>query len=349
MVSLIVVCHRSSGVLVDCVASFRRQLEEAGLEGEVVAVEQSENDLEAAAVADVGVDRIVVRPNRGYAAGLNAGADQARGDVLLLANPDIRFLDGSVDALANALRAGFDVVGPRLVWDQDAGVLLPVAEDPAPMAELRRNLRRRWQRLWVHGLSAEIERSWGVWTADRPVTVPAVRGPLMAVHRDSLARLGPLDEEYFLYYEETDWLWRARRRGARLGVAPGAAVIHRWGHATEHHPDAARIERESRHRFFARSYGPLWRRLLAWTSSDDQRAGVQAQPIDGPEEIPDTGADLWLLSIYPHLMPAIGWLQRLTPPPEVRELTSRGRWYCLAVVRAGRSWRPLSSWTWERA
>ena len=52
------------------------------------------------------------------AAGLNAGAAETAGEVLLLANPDISFFPGSVLALLAGVERGFDVVGPQFVWDE---------------------------------------------------------------------------------------------------------------------------------------------------------------------------------------------------------------------------------------
>ena len=143
-ISLVLVCHRSSEALPECLSSFRRQAAAAGVEAEVVAVEHSEDPEEARRVADAGVDRLLERPNLGYAAGLNAGAAEAHGEVLLLANPDIRFLEGSLDRLLAGLETGFDVVGPQFVWDAEGSVLLPPAEDPGPISEIGRSLRRRW-------------------------------------------------------------------------------------------------------------------------------------------------------------------------------------------------------------
>ena len=74
-VSLVVVCHRSSRVLPHCVESFRREAGSVGVDTEVVVVEQSEDGEEERAVAEVAADRVMVRRNRGYAAGLNAGRD----------------------------------------------------------------------------------------------------------------------------------------------------------------------------------------------------------------------------------------------------------------------------------
>ena len=135
-VSLVVVCHHSSGVLPRCVSSFRSHAEAAGVESEVVVVEHSENDGEAAAAAACAPERILVRPNRGYAAGLNAGVAEASGELVFLANPDIEFLEGGVGGLVDAIAAGADVAGPQLVWDPAGEVLLPVPDDPGPVASI---------------------------------------------------------------------------------------------------------------------------------------------------------------------------------------------------------------------
>ena len=152
-VSLVVVCHHSSRVLPMCSESFRREAAAAGVEAEVVAVEHSEDAAELARVEAIGIDRLLERPNRGYAAGLNSGAAEAGGEVLFLANPDIRFFPGSVGALLDGVGRGFDVVGPQFIWDDDGQVLLPAAEDPAPRAELGRAIRRRSPRVWSASLA----------------------------------------------------------------------------------------------------------------------------------------------------------------------------------------------------
>jgi hypothetical protein len=148
---------RSCG-LPACVESFRRQAANVG-GAEVVAVDHSEDPEEARRIASADVDVVIERTNRGYAAGLNAGMAAASGDVLLLANPDIRFFDGSLGALLGGLEAGFDIVGPQFVWDADATVLLPPAEDPAPVSELGRSLQQG-ARLGLVA-PARVQHQWG--------------------------------------------------------------------------------------------------------------------------------------------------------------------------------------------
>jgi N-acetylglucosaminyl-diphospho-decaprenol L-rhamnosyltransferase len=345
-VSLVVVCHHSSGVLPGCVSSFREVTRAAGIETEIVVVEHSEDNDEAVAVAECSPDLVLRRPNRGYAAGLNAGVAESTGEVVFLANPDIAFLDGSVAALIDALDGGADVAGPQLVWDPEGEVLLPVPDDPGPAAELRRTIQRR--RPTAASIDGRLAAAWRVWNADRPCRVPSLRGPLMAVRRKVFQKLGPLDEGYFLYYEETDWLWRARRRGADLVLAPRSRVVHRWGHSTRRLGDAAGIEERSRARFFERNY-PLWIRvLLRWVSPTSGAPPVGFEPVPGPEAVPETPSDVWLLSIVPQMEPSVGCLGASALPPAARELSSRGRWYAVAAGLDGRRWRQAGRWTWER-
>lgn len=334
-------------MLAECVNSFRREAAAAGLEAEVVAVEHSEDAAELARVEAIGVDRLLERPNRGYAAGLNSGAAEAAGEVLLLANPDIRFFPGSVRALVEGIEQGFDVVGPQFVWDEDGQVLLPAAEDPAPRAEFGRAVRRRSPRMWAAGLGRSLDETWLLWTAEESLPVAGLRGALLAVTGETLHQFGSFDEGYFLYYEETEWLWRARRRGARLGLAAGARVQHRWGHATGQSEGAADREEMSRRRFVARNYGGLWRRILR-SGGGSSREPMPVVRLNDEASIPEAENDLWLASPFPHLMPALGTVRTRTMPAAFLDFCRAWRWVVASASRSENDWRITGAWTWGR-
>jgi len=344
-VSLIAVCHHSSQVLSGCVGSFRREAAVAGLVPEVVVVEHSEDDREAVAVEASAPDTVIRRPNRGYAAGLNTGAGAATGDVLFLANPDIEFLSGSVAALVDAATAGTGVVGPTLLWDRDGEVFLPIPDDPSPRAELRRTLDRRWPS--VRALERIAEQSWRVWTAGKPCRVPSLRGPLLALGRDTASRLGPLDEGYFLYYEETEWLWRARRAGVELRVAPQSRVVHRWGHSTRTNSDSGAVEERSRTRFFERNYPKPYRALLGRLAPRTEARGLDFPEVSGPEETSVTEADIWLASHVKSMQPSIGGIGSSRIPSAIKEIEGVDRWYAVVARRVNSRWRLQGRWMWQ--
>lgn len=344
-ISLVIVCHHSSRVLSPCIESFRREAAAAGVEAEVIAVEHSEDAAELAGVEALGVDRVLERPNRGYAAGLNAGAAEATGEVLLLANPDIQFFPGSVGALVEGVGRDFDVVGPQFVWDADGLVLLPPAEDPAPGAELFRLIRRRSPRAWKVSLSRTLDATWRLWTGSETIAVPALRGALLAISGTTLKRFGPFDEGYFLYYEETEWLWRARRRGARLGLAADAKVQHRWGHATGRSEGATEREETSRKRFLVRNYSGLWRRILR-ASGGAGRSPLSPSRLRDVDTVPEAECDMWLASPFPTLEPALGSLRSRALPPTFLEFCRSWRWVVASAARDDGQWRISGAWTW---
>lgn len=348
-ISLVVVAHRSAEVLADCLASFRAEAAAAGVEPDVVVVDHSEDPAEVIALEGMKIDRLLVRPNRGYAAGVNVGVAAAGGEVILIANADVELLPGSLAGLLRGLEAGFTVVGPQLVWDRDGRVFLPVPEDPSPGAELGRLRRLHNQAAWERWLTRAVDEMWDLWQADSCVEVAALRGPVLAVRRHDFLRLGPLDEGYFLYFEETEWLWRARRRGARLGFAGDARVLHHWAHSTRRLDRAGEIEAASRRRFLRRNFGLPARCLRRLALRRVREVGPAAEIIEPPEALPIADADLWLLSFYPHFLPAAGWLSGGTLPRVVVERTARGEWWLAALVGGRGAWRLAGAWRWGTA
>jgi GT2 family glycosyltransferase len=344
-ISLIAVCHHSSKVLPGCVRSFRRQAMAAGVVPEVVVVEHSEDDLEATAVEASEPDTVIRQPNRGYAAGLNTGVRVATGDMFFLANPDIEFLSGSVQALVEAATGGATVAGPQLLWDSDGEVFLPIPDDPSPRAELVRTLNRRWPTR--RALERAVERSWALWATETPCRVPSLRGPLLALGRETASRLGPLDEEYFLYYEETEWLWRARRAGVELVVAPKSRVVHRWGHSTRRNSKSVAIEQRSRSRFFERNYPRPYRALLRRLAPKTEPTGLDFTEIAHPAEIPVIETDVWLASLVNSMQPSIGGLGTSKIPSAIEEIAGVDRWYAVVARRVNSGWRLQGRWTWQ--
>jgi GT2 family glycosyltransferase len=55
----------------------------------------------------------------------------------------------------------------------------------------------------------------------------------MVIHRELWRQLGGMDEDFFLYYEETDFFWRARKEGAAVHWSPHVRVLHHRGGSTD--------------------------------------------------------------------------------------------------------------------
>jgi GT2 family glycosyltransferase len=299
-VSLVLVTFRSSAVAPAAVASFREGVLDLGVSGEVVIVDHSEDEGEQAKLRALAPDRLLARPNRGYAAGVNAGVAAAGGPTILVGNPDITFAAETVGALMGALDEGWDVVGPQFVL---AGLLFPPADLQTPGEQFNRWLASRSRSFWDRQLRRELARWRAVWDATGPVPVPTLSGALLAFRRETFERVAPWDEGYFLYFEETDWLRRASRAGLRLAQVPRARVEHLWGHVADPLATGAHFA-YARRRFLLTHYG--WRGRLA------SRLVCTHMPLR-PSSLPDDpgalppGVRWWLLSPTALGVPAAGF------------------------------------------
>jgi GT2 family glycosyltransferase len=186
------------------------------------SVREEEPDAELIVVDNGGDDGSIgeafgarlVAPDRnlGFAGGCNLGAAEASRDVLVFLNPDTVVGPGALRQLAETLA------------DPSIGIA---------MARLR--LLDRPELLNSGGTVLHVS---GVAWAGRygepaeslrePEDIPAPSGAAMAIRRGLFHELGGFTHELFMYLEDTELGWRARLRGLRVVVDPGADVYHEY-------------------------------------------------------------------------------------------------------------------------
>jgi len=164
--------------------------------------------------------------NAGYAAGINAGIAAAPGAAAyLLLNPDVRLAPGCVQELWRAsLVTGTGIVVPRL--EDEAGRLQwSLRRDPSVLRALAEAVLggARAGRLGL----GEVITDPAQYATGR--AVDWATGAAMLVTRLCAAVVGPWDESFFLYSEETDFAQRARHAGFTVRYAPPAVAVHIGG------------------------------------------------------------------------------------------------------------------------
>src|SRR5262245_53524033 len=117
--SVIIVHWNVPALLDDCLNSVRRELAASALTHETIVVENGSDSPELRAVLARHAGGAVrwLHENRGYAAGCNAGLQAARGEFVLLLNPDIVLQPGCVESLWKTIHASghIGMVAPLLV------------------------------------------------------------------------------------------------------------------------------------------------------------------------------------------------------------------------------------------
>ncbi|MDC5697686.1 glycosyltransferase [Intrasporangium calvum] len=177
------------------------------LRGETVLVVDNSSSPEVRAVcSELGVRYVDPGHNGGFAAGVNVGLRERRSessDVLLL-NPDARIEPSGIRQLTAALRARPDLasVSPRLRDPQgdDERVLWPF---PTPFGA------------WLDALALGRHRR-GEFAV----------GAVLLLRAEAIRDIGGFDDTFFLYAEETDWAYRAARRGWRHAMVATVTATH---------------------------------------------------------------------------------------------------------------------------
>jgi N-acetylglucosaminyl-diphospho-decaprenol L-rhamnosyltransferase len=173
--------------------------------------------------------RVLERENRGLAAGWNAGIAEAPGRYLLLLNADAWAVGGAVErlvAFADA-RPRAAVVGPRL--SNVDGTLQRSARGFPTLWRLATEYL--FLRKVAPGTDALNGFYAGGFDHASPREVDWVMGAALLVRREAVEEVGPADEEFFLFSEETDWCYRFRQAGWEVWFTPDAEFVHVGGAA----------------------------------------------------------------------------------------------------------------------
>ncbi|HVJ63465.1 MAG TPA: glycosyltransferase family 2 protein [Tahibacter sp.] len=173
--------------------------------------------------------------NLGFGAGVNRALALARGDSVLVLNPDCLIEPDTIARLRAlaAARPQAGLIGVRVVDDNGADEPASRRRDPT----LRRSLASltglarfedRWP--WLAGVNRPV----GPVPGD--VVVEAVSGALMYLPRALFDALGGFDEGYFLHCEDLDLCRRVRDAGRDVVYAGTIRVVHGKGGSSRHRP-----------------------------------------------------------------------------------------------------------------
>jgi GT2 family glycosyltransferase len=256
--SVVIVNWNTTGLLTDCVRSIERH--PPSCEREVIVVDNASRDFDEAAfrASFPRVTLIVNRDNAGYARGNNQGIAASSGDYVLLLNPDTEVTDGALDALVRFMDEHRDAAaaGARLVRP-DGTVERSVRGFPYPWAVACECLGLF--RLAPKTPSCTRYRMRGFsYTEEAEVDQPM--GSCLILSRRAIDDVGLLDEAFPIFFNEVDWLYRARQKGYRVYFTPSATIIHHRGAGTSQ-AGRRKMLRES-HESLMRFYSKHFRRAM---------------------------------------------------------------------------------------
>ena len=227
-VSAVVLTYQRQDLLSACLDSLQAALGRLPETTEIVVVDNgSPANAATGAIARMCPDATVVTltENRGYAGGLNAGLEVARGRWILTIGDDATVELGAVAALLAAGTSAPDVgsVAAKMLFAKGA------ATGTINSAGLE-----------IDRLGIAVDRLLG---ADaeageaRRTEVFGTSGGGALYRRAMLEEIGGFDSSYGVYLEDADVAWRARIAGWRCLYEPAAVVLHHHSATTGHRSD----------------------------------------------------------------------------------------------------------------
>jgi glycosyltransferase involved in cell wall biosynthesis len=109
LVSVVIPCLNEAETISECVTQARATLNESGLEGEVLVVDNGSTD-GSGEIARAAGAQVVVEPRRGYGSAYLAGLAVARGDYIVMVDADLTYDFGEIPNFVRALQDGAQVV-----------------------------------------------------------------------------------------------------------------------------------------------------------------------------------------------------------------------------------------------
>jgi GT2 family glycosyltransferase len=189
------------------------------------------------------VEVIASAVNRGFSGGNNLGLAHSRADIAVLVNPDVEAPPGWLTALIAPMLADARIgIAGSLLCDAD-GAIQHAGGLVKPPIGLTEHVGRGSREVHAYAAVADVDY---------------VIGAAMAIRREVVARIGGLDETFFLYYEDVDYCARARHAGFRVVYAPTPPVVHH---------ESATTGKESQF-YLEQLHTSRWRYLVKHTPAD---------------------------------------------------------------------------------
>ncbi len=230
-ISVIIVNYNVRQFLENALTSLYRALD--GLSSEVFVVDNASDDGSPEMVRSKfpGVLLIENKENVGFARANNIALRRARGDYLLIINPDTIVQEDTLPVMVRLMRENPDIGAAG------CKILNPDGSFQAPC---RRSFPTPWVAFTkIFGLSTLFPHSrlFGRYNVsylnpDESYEVDAVSGSFMMVSRRAYEKVGGLDESFFMYGEDLDWCYRIARAGFKVYYSHATKIIHFKGEST---------------------------------------------------------------------------------------------------------------------
>jgi GT2 family glycosyltransferase len=263
--SISIVNFNTKDYLRRCLNSIQENLK--GINYEIIVVDNNSDDGSAEMLKEEFSSSLLIvnKQNLGAAKAKNQSFAIARGKYILILDSDIEILPGSIqklcDFLENNPQAG--IVGPRVLFPG----YRPQHSCNHKFPDILSSFLNRvffFSRFRYVFYRSRIGAFYLKVSYAKQRECFWLGGMCLLARRELINRLGGIDENFFIYYDDTDLCLRARKSGWRVYYLPVSGVIHHQGKGTAQlshflYPKIAAAEIY----FFKKHYGSFQAKICA--------------------------------------------------------------------------------------
>jgi len=226
--SICIVNWNAGQFLLDCLASIKRDVSE--LKYEVIIADNASTDDSIMQIRAIypWAKLIMNEQNSGFAKGCNIAIAYSSGRYILLLNPDTLIYSGALKKMVNFMDTNQQVgaCGPCLIHPDSDKVDISARNFPKflPLLWNLSYLDRLLPHSSVFGAYLMNYRE-----KKEQCEVDWVSGACLMVRREAVEQIGGLDENFFMYCEDTDLCYVLKQAGWKIFYLPKVRVAHYKG------------------------------------------------------------------------------------------------------------------------
>lgn len=259
MISVVILSYNTRDLTLKCLDFLHKSKD---TEFEIIVIDNASSDGSIQAISQKfpQVKLIPNQDNVGFAKGNNQGMIKTKGNIILLLNSDC-FVEPDTLAICQKSLAKYDVVGCKLL-NSDRSIqpsfgFFPTLSRLFLQMTFIDNLpivRKYIKAVHVRDLTRYTREQEADW----------VTGAFTMLKREVFKKTGGIDEKYFMYGEEMEWMYRVKKDGFKIGFIPQATAVHLQGASTKSKTKMFLSEMKGLIYWYSK-HNPKWQQIiLSW-------------------------------------------------------------------------------------
>jgi GT2 family glycosyltransferase len=235
LLSIAIVSYNTRELAINCIKSITDETQDIDYEIIVVDNNSSDNTVEQIRLHFPNIIVITNQENKGFAYALNIGIGDSSGDAVLSINSDTIVLDHAIEKSYKFLYDNNDIqiLGIKLL-NADGSIqpscrFLPSIANCLCEAFFLINLFPKSKIFGKYYMS--------YFDYNSTIDVEWIKGTYMMIRKSVFERIGFFDDNYFLYTEETDFMFRANKANLKTVFFHEAEIYHLEGASLKKNPE----------------------------------------------------------------------------------------------------------------